>query len=270
MPPGTVRSKLSPRRYVGGLHTLALALALTYAPAPAALEHLKVRVHRTLPHDTEAFTQGLLWWNGKLYESVGQRGKSELRRLNPETGAVEKRAAIPVFFFAEGLALAGERLVMLTWQAERAFVFQRDSFAKLGTLPYSGEGWGLCHDGGRFVMSDGSSELTFRHSTTFGVVGEVVAMLEDAPLAGLNELECVGDAVYANVWQHDFIVRIDLASGRVTQRIDAAGLLDAAAARQADVLNGIAYAPQSDRFYITGKRWPTLFEVTFEAAFDVE
>ena len=241
-----------------------LALILTSLTA-TAVEQSKVQVHRVLPHDPQAFTQGLLWWNGKLYESLGERGKSELRRIDPATGEVEQRAPIPVFFFGEGLALAGERLVMLTWQAQRAFLFHRDSFAKLGTSTYQGEGWGLCHDGARFVMSDGSSKLTFRDSASFAFAGAVEATLDGVPLARLNELECVADGVYANVWQRDFIVRIDPTSGRVTQRIDASGLLDAAAAPAAGVLNGIAYNPESQRFYITGKRWPALFEVTFDA-----
>ena len=240
-------------------------LALLALTVTEAADQRKVRVHRALPHDPQAFTQGLLWWNGKLYESTGKRGKSELRKLDPTTGVVEQRVAIPVFFFGEGLALAGERLVMLTWQAQRAFLFHRESFAKLGTFTYQGEGWGLCHDGSRFVMSNGSSKLTFRDSASFAFVDEVAVTLDGVPLAHLNELECVAGAIYANVWQRDFIVRIDPASGRVTQRIDAAGLLDAAAARSAGVLNGIAYAPDSGRFYITGKHWPTLFEVTFDA-----
>ena len=249
---------------MGGKAAFVLAAALTTVAA-AAVEQLKVRVHRTLPHDPQAFTQGLAWWNGKLYESTGQRGKSELRRLDPATGAIEQRVAIPVFFFGEGLALAGERMVMLTWQAERAFLFHRDSFARLGTVSYRGEGWGLCHDGARFVMSNGSSRLQFRDSASFAAAGEVAVTLDGKPLENLNELECVADAVYANVWQRDFIVRIDPARGHVTQRIDAAGLLSTAAAHSADVLNGIAYDADAERFYITGKLWPTMFEVTFHA-----
>ena len=251
---------------LSGKRTVATLLALIFTGLTAtAVEQSEVQVHRVLPHDPQAFTQGLLWWNGKLYESLGERGKSELRRIDPATGEVEQRAPIPVFFFGEGLALAGERLVMLTWQAQRAFLFHRDSFAKLGTFTYQGEGWGLCHDGARFVMSDGSSKLTFRNSASFAFAGTVEVTLDGVPLAHLNELECVAGAVYANVWQRDFIVRIDPTSGRVTQRIDASGLLDAAAAPAAGVLNGIAYNPESQRFYITGKRWPQLFEVTFDA-----
>lgn len=241
----------------------ACLLAIFAAPA-AAVESLRVQVHGTIPHDVEAFTQGLLWWDGKLYESTGRRGASELRRLDPTSGAIEQRVAIPVFFFGEGLARVGNRLHMLTWQAERSFVFDLASFRRLATNSYQGEGWGLCHDGGRFVMSSGADVLTFRDTATFAPSGELAVTLAGAALAGLNELECVGDAIYANVFQRDFIVRIDAATGRVTQRIDASGLLEPTAAAQADVLNGIAYNPQSGRFYLTGKLWPWIFEATFE------
>ena len=228
------------------------------------MDELQVRVHRVIPHDTTAFTQGLLWWNGKLFESTGRRGHSQLRRVDPATGDVEQRASIPVFFFGEGLARIGDRLVMLTWQAERAFVFGIDEFQRLPPLNYRGEGWGLCHDGDRFAMSNGSSQLAFRSSDSFAVVKTVEVTLAGRPLAALNELECVGDSVYANVFQRDFIVRIDPNTGAVTQRIDAANLLDVAEARNADVLNGIAFDPESQRFYITGKLWPKMFEVTFQ------
>ena len=246
------------------LALLAVASASATAAAPApVVEQLSVQVHRTIPHDTTAFTQGLLWWNGKLYESTGRRGRSELRRVNPVDGAIERRTPIPVFFFGEGLARVEQRVVMLTWHAERAFVFDIDEFQPLPPLRYRGEGWGLCHDGRRFVMSDGSSRLVFRDSDSFAVLGSVQVTLANRPLAALNELECVADSVYANVFQRDFIVRIDSTSGAVTQRINAAHLLDAAEARRADVLNGIAFDPDAGRFYITGKLWPKMFEVTF-------
>ena len=245
--------------------TLLLVASLLATAHPVlAAESLTVTVHRVLPHDPDAFTQGLLWWRGKLYESTGRRGKSELRRLDPATGDIEQRAAIPVFFFGEGLARVGNRLVMLTWQGKRAFVFDVDTFARSASLDYQGEGWGLCHDGQRFVMSDGSSTLAFRDSASFAVAGTVEVVHEGRPVARLNELECVGDAVYANVFGQDIIVRIDAASGAVEQIIDAAGLLPEAAARQADVLNGIAFDPTSARFYLTGKLWPSMFEVSFQ------
>ena len=252
-----------PRRPFAWLRRAVLVGASFAGAGALGVEELGVKAHRVLPHDPQAFTQGLAWWNGKLYESVGERGKSELRRVDPASGAIELRAPIPVFFFGEGLARAGERLVMLTWQAGKAFVFDLDGFARREELAYAGEGWGLCHDGARFVMSDGSDRLTFRDDA-FRPIGGVAVTLAGRRLERLNELECVGDAVYANVWQRDFIVRINPANGRVEQRIDAAGLLDAADARDADVLNGIAYDPAARRFYLTGKRWPKLFEATFE------
>ena len=243
------------------LVTSAVGVGLTVV----AVESLTVDVHRQIPHDPAAFTQGLLWWQGKLFESTGRRGQSQLRRIDPATGTVEHRVRIPVLFFGEGLAREGQRLVMLTWQAEQAFVFDLPGLDRLGTLSYRGEGWGLCHDGHRFVMSDGSDRLSFRDSESFAVAGQVAVTFEGAPLANLNELECVDGEVYANVFQRDTIVRIDPATGRVTARINAAGLRAAAGAERADVLNGIAYAPELDRFFVTGKLWPAMFEVSFVA-----
>ena len=239
-------------------------------PPPAAaqsapvLRSLAVKVHRTLPHDTSAYTQGLLWWDGKLYESTGQYGTSDLRRLDPATGAVEQRVDIEAAYFGEGLARVGDQLIMLTWKAQRAFVFGLDRFDRRHTFRYRGDGWGLCNDGRRLVMSNGSNRLTFRDLHTFEPVGEVAVTLRGLPLMQLNELECVGDVVYANVYQTDYLVRIDPSSGRVTHQIDASGLLTPAEARRADVLNGIAFDPGTEHFYITGKLWPTMYEVTFE------
>ena len=228
------------------------------------LRSLAVEVHRTLPHDTSAYTQGLLWWDGKLYESTGQYGTSDLRRLDPATGAVEQRVDIEAAYFGEGLARVDDELIMLTWKAQRAFVFGLERFDRRQTFRYRGDGWGLCNDGRRLIMSNGSNRLTFRDLRTFEPIGEVAVTLRGLPLLQLNELECVGDVVYANVYQTDFLVRIDPSSGRVTHQIDASGLLTPAEARRADVLNGIAFDPGTERFYITGKLWPTMFEVTFE------
>ena len=248
---------------VRALQRVAVPCVLGVGLAVAAAESLTVQVHRKIPHDTAAYTQGLLWWQGKLYESTGRRGQSQLRRIDPATGTVEHHVRIPVLFFGEGLAREGQRLVMLTWKAEQAFVFGLPDLDRLETLNYRGEGWGLCHDGDRFVMSDGSDVLSFRDSESFAVVGRVSVTFNGSPLANLNELECVRGEVYANVFQRDTIVRIDPATGRVTARVDAAGLRDAAGAQRADVLNGIAYAPELERFFVTGKLWPAMFEVTF-------
>ena len=256
----------------GAFHILHTAVCMVIAcgahgAAGEPARALVTKVHRAFAHDVTAFTQGLVWWQGKLYESTGRRGHSELRRIDPQTGAVERRVAIPVFFFGEGLARADDRLAMLTWKAGQVFFFNLATLERLSaTRRYRGEGWGLCHDGARFVMSDGSDRLTFRDTDSFAAVGQVRVRLDGAPLAGLNELECVDDGVYANVFGEDYLVRVGAATGRVTHRVDAAGLLDADAARDADVLNGIAYNPEAQRFYITGKLWPLMFEVTFEPA----
>ncbi len=228
------------------------------------VESLSVNVLRRFAHDTSAYTQGLIWSESKLYESTGQYGASTLRRVDPQTGTVEQRVGISPAYFGEGLARVGDRLIMLTWKAQRAMVFEFDGFAPAGTFRYRGEGWGLCDDGARLIMSDGSDLLTFRHRETFDPVGSVPVTLRGAPLRQINELECVGDAVYANVYQQEFLVRIDPSTGRVTQYIDATGLLTREERRGTDVLNGIAYDPEAETFYITGKLWPAMFEVTFE------
>ena len=244
------------------------AAASTSTPQPAAAPEPEVRLRRVevlreLSHERDAYTQGLVWWNGVLFESTGREGESTLRRVDPRTGRVEQRIDIPAQYFGEGLSLVGRRLIMLTWRAQRAFSYDRDSFELLDTYRYRGEGWGLCYDGDRLIMSDGSDRLTFRDPVTFAPIGEQRVRLRGQPLYELNELECVDGAVYANVWQTDFIVRIDPARGRVTDYIDAAGLLRGADRLGAEVLNGIAYDPEADTFYITGKWWPKMFEVRF-------
>ena len=250
---------------VGGWAFLPSAPAETTAAQPASVvQSLSVKVHRAFPHDTSAYTQGLLWWDGRLYESTGQYGSSDLRRLDPETGDVEQELDISPAYFGEGLARVDDRLIMLTWKAQRAFVFGLERFDEQRTFRYDGEGWGLCNDGSRLVMSNGSNRLTFRDLRTFEVLGDVAVTLRGFPLTQLNELECVGDAVYANVYQTDFLVRIDPATGRVTHYVEASGLLTREESRGVDVLNGIAFDPGAETFYITGKLWPKMFEVTFE------
>ena len=229
-----------------------------------SVRELRVEVHRRFPHDTTAYTQGLILFQGKLLESTGRYGQSDLRRLDPATGTVEQRVGISPAFFGEGIARVDDRLIMLTYKAQRAFALGIEQFDQLETFRYRGEGWGLCNDGRRLIMSNGSSRLTFRDLQSFEEIGGVDVTLRGVPQMQLNELECVGDTVYANVYQRDIILRIDLASGYVIEYIDASGLLTPEESRGVDVLNGIAYDPDRDRFYITGKLWPTMFEVTFE------
>ena len=224
---------------------------------------LRVDVLRELSHERDAYTQGLVWWDNQLFESTGRYGDSTLRRLDPQTGRVEQRIGVPDQYFGEGLALVDRRLIMLTWTSERAFTYDRDSFELEETFSYQGEGWGLCHDGDRLVMSDGSDMLTFRDPDTFEQIGEQRVRLRGQPLRKLNELECVDGVVYANVWEEDFLVRIDPETGRVTDYIDATGLLRGDDRLGAEVLNGIAYDPTAETFYITGKWWPKMFEVRF-------
>jgi glutamine cyclotransferase len=234
--------------------------------APAAAERLRVKVLSVRPHDSSAYTQGLVWDNGRMYESTGLYGRSSLRQVESRTGEVLRRVDVPAGFFAEGLAQVGNRLVQLTWKEGVAFVYDALSFGRVGEFHYDGEGWGLCDDGGRLVMSDGSDRLSFRDRRSFALLGGVNVRLDGLPVQELNELECVGGAVYANVWKTDEILRIDPAGGRVAAVIDAGGLLDAAEKAQADVLNGIAYDPLKKTFLITGKLWPKMFEVVFVPA----
>jgi len=232
-----------------------------------APERLRIDVLAIHPHDPQAYTQGLVWHGGELYESDGLYGRSSLRRVDPTTGAVKRKIDLESRIFAEGLALVGERLVQLTWREGLAPVYDRATFKRLAEFHYDGEGWGLCYDGRRLVMSDGSDRLFFRDPRTFAVLGSVAVTRDGVPVPQLNELECVGGAVWANVWQTDDILRIDPASGRVTGVAEATGLLtpeDRAAG--AEVLNGIAYDPKTGRFWITGKLWPKMFEVRFAPA----
>jgi glutaminyl-peptide cyclotransferase len=242
---------------------LAFSGAFGFAsPAVAAPPTVRPEIVATHPHDPQAFTQGLLLHQGKLYESTGLLGRSSLRRVVPATGAVEKSTSLAADLFGEGLALVGDRLIQLTWQNHVALSYDLE-FNALGRFDYTGEGWGLCYDGERLVMSNGSSRLLFRNPTTFAVTGEVEVRGTSGPVANLNELECVGSFVYANVWQTNSIVHVDPASGDVLHVVDASGLLSPAEAAGVDVLNGIAFDPASGHFFITGKLWPKLFEVRF-------
>lgn len=220
------------------------------------------------PHDDSAFTQGLLWDNGFLYESTGLRGQSTLRRVELETGHPLETVALADELFAEGLERVGDTLIQLTWQAGLALVYDFESFERLDTWSYEGEGWGLCYDGRYLFMSDGSSYLSIRDPGSFELIfrGAVTYNGQILPAQLLNELECVDDYVYANAWNTDFIFRIDKFTGEIVAVIDASSLLtdaEKAALDRGSVLNGIAYNPESRTFYLTGKRWPKLFEVVF-------
>jgi len=244
----------------------------TEAPAaidPNAVEVLLPRVLNTYPHDTDSYTQGLLLQDGVLLESAGLYGESDLRRVDLKTGEVLQQADLDATYFAEGLALVDDRLIQITWQEGKAFVWDATTFEPQKTFDYTGEGWGLCYDGDTLWMTDGSDGLFARDPQTFEVIERKSVTLQGQVVSNLNELECVGDSIYANVYLTDAIVRIDKASGIITGLVYAAGLLsesELAALKSGEVLNGIAYVPDSETFYITGKHWPKLFEVTFVVA----
>lgn len=221
-----------------------------------------VEVQAELPHDSSTFTQGLvLDAEGAMFESGGLAGGSKIQEVDPTTGEVVRAQPVPEVF-AEGLGYDGERLVQITWTEEEAYAYDPDTFELLETYTYDGEGWGLCHDGEQWAMSDGSAQLTFRDTSTFEETGTVDVTLDGAAVEELNELECAKGRVYANIWKSDRIVEIDPSNGEVTAVIEAGGLLDPAPGGEA-VLNGIAYDEASDTFWLTGKLWPTLFRVQF-------
>jgi glutaminyl-peptide cyclotransferase len=229
-------------------------------------EQLMPQVISVLPHEPNSFTEGLLWYNGFLYESSGMYGKSDIRKVDLETGAILQRANDPSSVFGEGLALDGNQLFQLTWRENIGYIYDLGTLNRLGTLSYDGEGWGLCFDGKYFFMSNGSNAIFKRDPKTFAVLSSIPVLQEGKPINQLNELECVGNSIYANIWKTNTILRINKVSGKVTGVIDASGLLTPEEIAQAGpdgVLNGIAYDPVDNVFFITGKLWPKLFEVKF-------
>lgn len=256
----TRRESAAARRCV-----LAFCLAVG-AGCEQPVAELGFELRRTLPHDPEAYTQGLLIHDGFFYESTGQYGKSDVRQVEIATGEVLRIHALADEHFGEGLALVGDRLVQLTWKAGLAFVYDAATLAPVDTLEYEGEGWGLCHDGQSLFMSDGSGALQRRNPDTFDLIEEIRVTRDGFSVLNLNELECVGDHVYANIYLKDEIVRIDKVTGEITGVLDAFSL-SVQAGRPADVgavFNGIAYDPAAGTFYVTGKLWSTVFEIAVE------
>ena len=252
-----------------GQSTNTAAVAPASAPAsaaPAQVTNYTYQVVNTFPHDPRAFTQGLLFHDGRLLESTGLYGQSSLREVDLATGAVLRKWAVPSQYFAEGLALLDGKLYQLTWTTRKAFVYDLNAdpkgFRKAGEFSYTGEGWGLTTDGHWLIMSDGTSTIRFLNPATFAVDHTIQALKDDLPQDRLNELEYVKGEIYANIWKTDWVARIDPASGRVVGMIDFSYLLPAADRTQTtNVLNGIAYDPAGDRLFVTGKNWPKLFEV---------
>ena len=215
-----------------------------------------------VPHDTTAYTQGLAYVGGQLYESTGLLGQSQLRRVNRSTGLVEAAVPLPPDRFGEGLTFLAGKLYQLTWQSMVGYVYDAAGLAPLDSFRYDGEGWGLTTDGTALIMSDGTARLRYLDPGTFAVVREVTVQDQGSPLSQLNELEYVDGTIFANVYRSDWIVRIDPDSGTVLEWIDLAGLLpERERTPTTDVLNGIAWDRNTGILLVTGKRWPWLYEL---------
>lgn len=259
---------MSVGRALVGAVLLLMAGCAAAAPEGAAPENsapaTRPQVLAELPHDRGAFTEGLEVVPGTggavLYESTGLAGESQLREVDAATGAVRRAVPLPGALFGEGLTVVGDRIWQLTYQDGVALEWDRATFRLLRQVPISGEGWGLCLDGARLVRSDGTDRLRFQDPVTLAETGSVAVTLTGSSVTNLNELECVGGQVWANVWKSERIVRIDPSSGHVTAVVDASGLLDAARRGGTDVLNGIAWLG-GDEYLLAGKRWPVTFRV---------
>lgn len=242
-------------RILASLIALAVAVGAAAQTAPV----VRPAIAAELPHDSTAWTQGLLWADGALYESTGGRGASEVRRVDPATGHVLTAARLDDHLFGEGLAVLGDRLVQLTWTSGLSLVWDRATFAPLDTLRYAGEGWGLAADGGLLVFSDGSDTLRWRDPVTFETVRQRAVRDGADPVAGLNELEVVGGLVLANVRWAGRIAAIDPSTGAVRLWIDLSEIATAHHRVGRGDLNGIAHDPATGQLFVTGKRWPVVY-----------
>ncbi len=236
--------------------------AAATTPAPAKPKTYGYEVVNSWPHDTKAFTQGLVFHDGALLESTGQNGLSTLRRVELKTGKVLKKVDVPAQYFAEGVTLLGGKIYQLTWQHGRGFIYDPENFQRVGEFRYDGEGWGLTQDGESLILSDGTSQIRFIDPETFQLRRTLSVRDGGQPLREINELEYVKGEIWANVWHKDMVARIDPRTGGVVGWIDLKGLLAPGEAGDPEaVLNGIAYDEAGDRLFVTGKLWPKLFEI---------
>jgi glutamine cyclotransferase len=247
------------------MYVAAAIVVAGQSPAPGNVPLYTYQIVRTYPHDPNAFTQGLQFVDGVLYEGTGLHGRSSIRKVELETGKVLQERAVPAEHFGEGITILRNDLYELTWQSHVAFVYERATFEPKKRFSYPGEGWGLTHDGVNLIMSDGSDELRLLDPATFAEKRRIRVTAAGTPLRNLNELEYVKGEILANIWQTDYVARIAPDTGRVTAYIDLRGLLTASQRANTDVLNGIAYDAARDRLFVTGKLWPKLFEIKLVA-----
>ena len=234
----------------------------TEAPASGPTPKYGYQIVNIFPHDSNAFTQGLILMDGKLLESTGEEGRSSLRRVELESGRVLKKVDVPVPYFAEGLAALNGKLYQLTWQHNIGFIYDAQTFDRLGQFNYQGEGWGLTTDGQSLILSDGTPQIRFIDPAGFRVTRSITVTDGSAQIRELNELEYVNGEIYANVWHENRIAAIDPQSGHVKAWIDLTGLMPEGELQDPEaVLNGIAYDQASDKLIVTGKLWPRVFEI---------
>jgi glutaminyl-peptide cyclotransferase len=239
-----------------------ISALLQNASAQPAVPIYSYRIVKTYPHDRTAFTQGLVFENGYLYEGTGLHGRSSLRKVELETGKILKIRHLNKQFFGEGITIFGDSIIQLTYRSGVGFVYDKISFKLLKTFNYSFEGWGITHDGKWLIISDGTSSLHFLDPETFREIKTLIVYDHRGKILGLNELEFVGGAIFANIWQEDRIAMIDPGTGQVTGWIELQGLLKPSdLTGEVDVLNGIAYDAPKGRLFVTGKLWPKLFEI---------
>jgi glutamine cyclotransferase len=246
---------------------LAALCVPPYSMAEAAVPRYGYEIIHTYPHDASAFTEGLFYLNGFLYESTGLEEHSTIRKVRLATGEVLQKLDIPKQYFGEGIVNWQGQIISLTWKSQVGFVFDLATFKQQRQFHYQGEGWALTRNDNEIIMSDGTSELRFLDPKTLRETHRIQVTLDGKPIANVNELEWVKGEIYANVWQTDFVLRIDPADGQVVGIVDLAGLLkrDDIIPGQTDVLNGIAYDAKGDRLFVTGKNWPKLFEIRLVA-----
>lgn len=241
------------------------SVSQTAAPAEVPVE--AARILATHPHDTGAFTQGLFFADGALFESTGQHGESVIREVDLATGKAKREVRLPREYFGEGSTAWGKTIVSLTWKQGKGFRWDRKTLRRIGEFSYQGEGWGLTQDGRSLILSDGTPELRFLDPVTFAEQRRITVTYQGRPIRRLNELEVVGGEILANIWHQDLIVRIDPASGVIIGVMDLRELAASVAVRDSEsVLNGIAYDDKSGKLYVTGKNWPSLFEIALPAA----
>ena len=246
-----------------GGKTETMAAVPVSTQTAAGFTYYTCEIVRRYPHDSSAFTQGLLFWNeDTLLESTGMHGRSSLRRVEIKTGRVLEKVDLPQRYFGEGLALLKGKLYQLTWKDRRGFIYDAETLKQEGEFPYTGEGWGLTTDGISLILSDGTNQLRFLDPLTFAVTRTLSVMHQGKPVDHLNELEFIDGQIYSNIWGTDLIARIDPATGLSTGVIDCSGLFPANQRATPDqVLNGIAWHEPTKRLLITGKWWPEVFEI---------